>query len=531
MALKWILWDDDDLASFIRREIHSKNTIEKIIIDIEREINVPSAISFDEIRKLIGDMLMERRIMTENIFVSKQTPQPSISEAEIKKMCQDNMLSLRQELHESISQYQVEFGNKWENRLKTIEKELQNSAGTVSTVTPNVDLSSLPNAVKQIQAEQQRLSLRLGQLDNKTRTQSQGISTGDTSQLQAQLNAQAQEIEGLKRSLLLQSQNNDWLRQENQTLKQQAAQREQRITNLESQYGTQAQQLSDLKQQVEKLIHGTVVPTPTSITTSTSRISTTPLKPTIPKAIPASPFNEKPTAQPTTTSVSVSQSHAVQAQLQTTDVKKPTKEYWISSSALSKPMVQKAYFCGDGDMVKAKLTQSIQKMDELITDLSLSKIAEPAKTSFMKNLRWGMEALEKLYSKFDFDGCDPEDISEEITDKFFKIISENILDNVMVAIYRGGKDAVGYNEFLGKVNHYLAAHDIYTREILPGSKAEGNIISDIEPPVSKRTDVAADDGKIDEVELLPYFMIYENDDGNVETVRKRGRIVRLKYGA
>lgn len=531
MALKWILWDDDDLASFIRREIHSKNTIEKIIIDIEREINVPSAIPFDEIRKLIGDMLTERRVMTENSFVSKQTPQPSISEAEIKKMCQDILLGLRQEIHESISQYQVEFGNKWENRLKTIEKEIQNSAGTVSTVTPNIDVSSLSNAVKQIQAEQQRLSSRLGQLDHKTKTQSQSISTGDTSQLQAQLNAQAQEIEGLKRSLFLQSQKNDWLRQENQTLKQQAAQREQRITNLERQYGTQAQQLSDLKLQVEKLIHGTVVPTPTSITTSTSHISTTPPKPTIPKPIPESPFNEKPTAKPTTTSVSVSQSHAVQAKPQTADVTKPPKEYWISSFALSKPLVQKAYFCGDGDMVKAKLTQSIQEMDGLITYLSQSKIIEPAKTSFMKNLRWGMEALEKLYSKFDFEGCDPEEISEEITDKFFKIISENILDNVMVAIYRGGKDAVGYNAFLGKVNQYLAAHGIYTQEILPGSKAEGNIISDIEPPVSKRTDVAADDGKIDEVELLPYFMTYENDDGNVETVRKRGRIVRLKYGA
>ena len=529
MALKWILWDDDDLASFIRREIHSKNTIEKIIIDIEREINIPSAIPFDEIRKLIGDMLTERRIMTENSFVSKHTPQPPISEAEIKKMCQDIMLGLRQELHESISQYQVEFGNKWENRLKTIEKELQNLAGNVSTVTPNVDLSSLSNAVRQIQAEQQRLSSRLGQLDNKTNTQSQSISTGDASQLQAQLNAQAQEIEGLKRSLLLQSQNNDWLRQENQTLKQQAAQREQRITNLERQYGTQAQQLSDLKLQVEKLLHGTVTTVTTS--TATSHISTTPPKPTIPKPIPATPINEKPTAQPTTTSVFVSQSHAVQAQPQTADVTKPTKEYWISSFALSKPMVQKAYFCGNGDMVKAKLAQSIQEMDELITYLSQSKITEPAKTSFMKNLRWGMEALEKLYSKFDFNGCDPEEISEEITDKFFKIISENILDNVMVAIYRGGKDAVGYNEFLGKVNHYLAAHDIYTQEILPGNKAEGNIISDIEPPVSKRTEVAADDGKIDEVELLPYFMTYENDDGNLEIVRKRGRIVRLKYGA
>ena len=101
----------------------------------------------------------------------------------------------------------------------------------------------------------------------------------------------------------------------------------------------------------------------------------------------------------------------------------------------------------------------------------------------------------------------------------------------MVAIYRGGKDAVGYQDFLQNVNRYLSMHGIYTEDILPGMLIEGDIPSNIEPPISKQTSVVADDGKVDEVELLPYFMIYEDDDGNLDTVRKRGRVVCLKYGA
>ena len=139
--------------------------------------------------------------------------------------------------------------------------------------------------------------------------------------------------------------------------------------------------------------------------------------------------------------------------------------------------------------------------------------------------------MEKLYEKFDFEGCDSDELSEKLTEKFFKIISENLLDNVMVAIYRGGKNVMGYDDFLRNINQYLSKHGIYTQVIVPGMEIKGDILSSIDPPIAKRTSVASDDGKVDEVELLPYFMYYEDDDGNLETVRKRGRVVCLKYGA
>ena len=169
-------------------------------------------------------------------------------------------------------------------------------------------------------------------------------------------------------------------------------------------------------------------------------------------------------------------------------------------------------------------------MDGLVTSVSQSSIPEPAKSSFEKNLRWCMEALEKLYRKFDFEGCDPEEISEELTEKFFKIVSEHLLDNVMVPLYRGGKEIAGYGKLLQSVNQYLSDHGIYTLDIVPGDFAACDMLANIKDIAYKSTKTKAEDGKIAEVELLPYFMSYEDDNGATDTVRKRGRIVCLKFG-
>ena len=121
-------------------------------------------------------------------------------------------------------------------------------------------------------------------------------------------------------------------------------------------------------------------------------------------------------------------------------------------------------------------------------------------------------------------------MSETITNKFFKIISDDLLDNVVLAIYRGGESARGCKNFLKEVNRYLAKHGIYTETVFPGTLLEGDMLANIEPPIAKKTTVAADDGKIDEVELLPYFMNYNDDNGRVDTLRKRGRVICLKCG-
>lgn len=211
-------------------------------------------------------------------------------------------------------------------------------------------------------------------------------------------------------------------------------------------------------------------------------------------------------------------------------IEKPIEKPWITSFEISEPRKPVAFFRGDAISIKNKLSRSIQDLDSLIAYVKQSQITDPAKQSFIKNLGWCMDALSKLYDKFNFQKYDPEELSEEATNRFFKIISENLLDNIMIGIYRGGKDSVGYEQFLQKLNRYLSNCGIYTHKILPGELVEGDLLSDIDPPISKKTSIKSDDGKVGEVELLPYFMTYEDGDGDLDSFQHRGRIIILKYG-
>ena len=517
---KYVL-DEDDLIRRIQREIqHSE-----IIMDIEHRIDIPLlATPSNEIKKLIEH----------TIGVQKSEFRFTVSEAELEKISQDVMLGIRQELHEEISRYQVEFDTKWGNRLKAVESSLQkqtdSSKPQVQSDVPNIDLSPLENKINQIQSyigqiqngigqlrsEQQKQDLRLRNVEVRGNTSPMPIVTPADNNwaLTAKIEAQGREIEDLKNKLILQSQNLtdfkatlDSLLKENASLKQKSVQYEQRIAALENQNRNIVPTLNIPRQNAPKPPEK-----PASSCFTTEAVKSEPM--------------QKSAAPPI-----VMASESKKADEEILPQTKPQILHWINSFSLSKPTMPFAYFQGDGEYVKTKLAESIQDMDGLITYLCQSEIEEPARTSFIKNLKWCMEALEKFYSKFKFDGCDPDELSEKITDKFFKILSDNLLDNVLVAIYRGGKKAIGYNDFLQKINGYLSKHGIYTQEIMPGMEIKGEILSSIEPPITKGTTVAADDGKVDEVELLPYFMYYEDDDGNLETVRKRGRIVLLKYGA
>lgn len=530
MALKWLLWDDDDLAGFIRRELHSKNTFEKIVIELEREMRILNTNPLDDIRVLVEQMVTEHLGGVHNRFI--QVNKPEVDKELQDKIAKDIENRLRQDIHEEISRFQVEFANKWNNRLKAIEdqKLAYSSKPQAQPDVLNIDLSPLEASINQLQgnigqiqsgigqlhSEQQKLDLRLRNVEVRGNTPPLPIvpPPDNNGALTAKIESQGREIENLKNNFILQSKNLtelkaafDSLLKENATLKQQVAQHEQRIAALENQNRNIAQTLTLLQQNAPK---PSEKPAPSRVT---------------PRAAKPEPMQE-----PATPPI-VTQSEPKKLDEEILPQTKPQILHWINYFSLSKPAMPFAYFQGDGEYVKTKLAESIQDMDGLITYLRQSEIEEPARTSFIKNLKWCMEALEKFYSKFKFDGCDPDELSEKITDKFFKILSDNLLDNVLVAIYRGGKKAIGYNDFLQKINGYLSKHGIYTQEIMPGMEIKGEILSSIEPPIPKGTTVAADDGKVDEVELLPYFMYYEDDDGNLETVRKRGRIVLLKYGA
>lgn len=443
----WIgFWSKQKLIDIIQRELYSKSNLEKMVIEIEREIYIPPVVSQDEIRKLVEKMLTEHHSMAgrEKNFTLNKT--------DLQKISQEVILSLKQEIYEELSRAQVDLGKKFERRIQNLEDKVTNLPKYTPVAPSPVDFTPFQNAITQIQAEQKLLGLRLTKIEAKINApQPTAVPVGVRNTLQ-----------------------------------------EQRLFELEKQNASQVRELAALKRQleslqkqIEKLINSGVVTSPT--------------QPVVPFA-PVQPV-------------------------------KPKIKPWIKFFSLPKPTKLMAFFHGDGLAVKTKLGQSIQEMDGLIIYLTQSKIVEPARTSFMKNLNWCMEALEKLYKKFDFDSCEAEELSEKITDKFFKIITDNLLDNVMVAIYRGGKNAVGYQDFLQNVNRYLSKHGIYTENIEPGIVINRDMVSNIEPPITKYTSVATDDGKVDEVELLPYFMSYEDDDGKLDTVRKRGRIVLLKYGA
>ena len=101
----------------------------------------------------------------------------------------------------------------------------------------------------------------------------------------------------------------------------------------------------------------------------------------------------------------------------------------------------------------------------------------------------------------------------------------------MVAIYRGGQAAAGYEQLLRRINAYLINSGLYTQKILPGMAVEGAMLEYINPPFVKRTASPAEDNRIAEVERLPYFIDYENDDGESETMRSKGSIIVMRCGA
>ena len=427
-----------------------------------------------------------------------------VDKEELKKVTGN----LRQEIHEEISRANVESYSSLVERIKKLEERIkkleEDIPKTPEPVHPSSYLTPIKNSIEQIQARQQQIDARLGQIERNSNSPRPPINVpGNNNNIsQIQFDEQTKELETLKKKFFAQSQNYEKLKSDYEKLKStfdgqiQELSRKLEYLNL-NKFDEQTKDLEALKkkfsaqsQNYEKL---------------------------------KSDFDEK---------VQEFSQKLKDLKIKDTGDNGTVKSKSpISFFSLHKPKTFEAFFHGDEAAVKLKLRESIQDMDELITCLKQSQIGEPTRTSFTKDLRACKESFEKLYRKFDFDGMESEEISENITEKFFKIISDNLFDNVMISLYRGFNNSVEYQEFLKKVNQYLSKHRIYTEDIIPGTKLQNDMMSNIEPPIFKHTAKADDDGKVDKVELLPYFMIFEDEDGKPDTVRKRGKVICLKYGA
>ena len=201
------------------------------------------------------------------------------------------------------------------------------------------------------------------------------------------------------------------------------------------------------------------------------------------------------------------------------------KQYDIKKFDIAK--TDKLFLSGDTSKIKIELQKALNT-DNIIQFLQQSSLEN--KQTYLNIFERYKKHIQKFIDNADIDEDeDNDDIWENITEKFFKIVQNDILSNFMIGIYRGIKNEKAvYEQFLNEVNKYLASCCIYTRYIHPGVKYTKDDLNDMVPLKKETSDIEKDD-YIDEVERLPYYIDYLNEDKEKEYFCYDGRFVILKY--
>lgn len=122
-----------------------------------------------------------------------------------------------------------------------------------------------------------------------------------------------------------------------------------------------------------------------------------------------------------------------------------------------------------------------------------------------------------------------EDFVEDIALEYFKIIRDVVLSNMMSGIQRNyAKDPQLYGQFLDLMNKWLTSCGIYTRMVLPGARPEDEDYEDM-TFLTKTVDDPARHGIMERVERLPYYMDYQEADGEIGKYHYDGQAISLRF--
>lgn len=114
-----------------------------------------------------------------------------------------------------------------------------------------------------------------------------------------------------------------------------------------------------------------------------------------------------------------------------------------------------------------------------------------------------------------------------MSEGFFKILKKHFIDKLMVGIYRGLKTKNDfYLEFLRRINSYLEGCNVYTRLLKVNTKKTKEDDNDIDI-LPKPTEDENKNNVIEEIEMLPYYLNYIDEYGEIEAMFIRGRAVVL----
>lgn len=169
--------------------------------------------------------------------------------------------------------------------------------------------------------------------------------------------------------------------------------------------------------------------------------------------------------------------------------------------------------------------KKIKDLDGIINFLKASNNED--KNIYIKILNKFSEMINKFINNIDFDNYDEDELSEELSEGFFKILKKYFIDKLMIGIYRGLKTKNNfYLEFLNHINSYLKGCNVYTRLLKVNTKKTKEDDNDIDI-LPKPTEDENQNNVIEEIEMLPYYLNYIDEYGEIEAMFIRGRAVVL----
>lgn len=180
---------------------------------------------------------------------------------------------------------------------------------------------------------------------------------------------------------------------------------------------------------------------------------------------------------------------------------------------------------------KDGLVQRIAKaadIGELLRFLAPFASPKSPASSFMRQLEKCPFKLDKLQAKA-ASMDDDEYLSADLSQEFFKIISEVVLSNIMSAISRNyDRKPDFYKNLLQLLNKWLANCGVYSRMVWPGLPPSEQDFEDMNF-ISKTVHDPGRHGIMESVDRLPYYMDYIDEDGERASYHYPGIAVGLKY--
>lgn len=208
------------------------------------------------------------------------------------------------------------------------------------------------------------------------------------------------------------------------------------------------------------------------------------------------------------------------------EVEKSEIEYFSINSK------NKVAFSGDVAKIRAQLNMVLQ-IDDIKESISSSGLERDSKTAFLLLIDEYHKQLERKVRDIKWNKLNEEDLSDKISETVFKVMEKNIFNNLMIALYRGicfVKSEANLS-VINCINNYLSRCGIYTKMVRRGEivNRDNQGYLTINPQFELTND-ADKNNIISEVEKLPYFMDFYDEDGELDTYQSNGKVVIFKKG-